>query len=254
MTLYDRYIDGDHKGVWATISENASLRNPVESERVANEMLRRVRHNVELIIMRLEALGFQFVLPSVDGPSVPGPIGPIAFTKTTARFCPADDEDREQVRAIQKTIVSMPLALISWYETVGTVCLIGDLENLCEYKTPHRLKEDNVEILPDPLVVMPLSLIKDELESDRLTSERKSVRAVISPNAMTKAAYSSSSQYEIEFQTGVVDPLLLNESHGLTFVNYLRLSLAWGGFPGWSSFPDKAPAEIRFLTKNLIPF
>ena len=32
-----------------------------------------------------------------------------------------------------------------------------------------------------------------------------------------------------------------------TLVEYLRLSIAWGGFPGWSKAPELAPAALAGL-------
>ena len=37
-----------------------------------------------------------------------------------------------------------------------------------------------------------------------------------------------------------MDALLENERHGLSFVDYLRLALQWGGFPGFESAGQKA--------------
>jgi hypothetical protein len=33
----------------------------------------------------------------------------------------------------------------------------------------------------------------------------------------------------------------------VTLVTYLRISISWGGFPGWSFEPERAPAALARL-------
>lgn len=48
-------------------------------------------------------------------------------------------------------------------------------------------------------------------------------------------------------------PLLL-EKHHTTFINYLRLCIRWGGFPGLEVDNRLSPGELEYLTKDLLPF
>ncbi len=59
--------------------------------------------------------------------------------------------------------------------------------------------------------------------------------------------------YSIKLPAVGMDALLENEPHGLSFVDYLRLTLQWGGFPGFESIGQR-PKEIEFLTQELLPF
>jgi hypothetical protein len=63
-TFLERYQAGDHVRVWADLE---ALGGAVREERyfsdaqaVANETMKRVRHNAEVVVARLESLGYQF--------------------------------------------------------------------------------------------------------------------------------------------------------------------------------------------------
>jgi len=63
-SLRRRYQAGEHEAVWADMMAlGAAVRKPPYAEdawAVARETMRRARHNVELIIRRLDQLGYQF--------------------------------------------------------------------------------------------------------------------------------------------------------------------------------------------------
>jgi hypothetical protein len=63
-SLLRRYQAGEHEAVWADlVALGAAVRKPPYAEdawAVARETMRRARHNVELIIRRLDQLGYQF--------------------------------------------------------------------------------------------------------------------------------------------------------------------------------------------------
>jgi hypothetical protein len=63
-TFLERYQAGDYLRVWADLE---ALGGAVRGERyfadaqaVANETMKRVRHNAEVVVARLESLGYQF--------------------------------------------------------------------------------------------------------------------------------------------------------------------------------------------------
>jgi hypothetical protein len=47
--------------------------------------------------------------------------------------------------------------------------------------------------------------------------------------------------------------VLQGEAHKLTFVEYLRLSFQWGGFPGWEKYENRPEKELAFLREGLLP-
>jgi hypothetical protein len=52
----------------------------------------------------------------------------------------------------------------------------------------------------------------------------------------------------------VADARLEEEPHDVNFVDYLRIAIAWGGFPGWEQAGANRPAELDHLRRDLIPF
>src|SRR5580704_13608842 len=63
-TFLERYQAGDHIQVWADLEALGDAvretRYFVDAQAVANETMKRVRHNAEVVVARLESLGYQF--------------------------------------------------------------------------------------------------------------------------------------------------------------------------------------------------
>jgi hypothetical protein len=76
--------------------------------------------------------------------------------------------------------------------------------------------------------------------------------AEITPDAIGKSPRGGQS-YSMTLPAAGIDAVLENERHGLPFVDYLRLVLDWGGFPGFESAGQR-PEEIEFLSEGLLPF
>ncbi len=75
---------------------------------------------------------------------------------------------------------------------------------------------------------------------------------VIAPDYYSKADMSGDT-YFINLPDAAADAPLENERHNTTFVNYLRISLAWGGFPGFSLSKGYPRGDIAALTAGLLP-
>jgi hypothetical protein len=61
-------------------------------------------------------------------------------------------------------------------------------------------------------------------------------------------------RYEIKVPCACADALLLGEPDETTFVNYLRISFRWAGFPGWERMPVRPERDLAVLTEGLLPF
>jgi len=88
-------------------------------------------------------------------------------------------------------------------------------------------------ITPDPLIVCSaedaiasMDMYEREEDDDRLVIE-------FAPDALHKANISGGSPYAIEVPQAVADAMVEDEPHNVTFVEYLRIAISWGGFPGW---------------------
>ena len=59
--------------------------------------------------------------------------------------------------------------------------------------------------------------------------------------------------YSVRIPNSAADASLEGEAHKITFVEYLRLSFRWGGFPGWEKYDDRPQKELDFLREGMLP-
>jgi hypothetical protein len=84
-------------------------------------------------------------------------------------------------------------------------------------------------------------------------AEGNSGRICIALDAYHKAEFSGGAPYELALPDARADGELLNERHGLFFVDYLRLAFRWGGFPGYDGVAHRY-GVIEALRADLLPF
>lgn len=75
----------------------------------------------------------------------------------------------------------------------------------------------------------------------------------IAPDLEHKSNFSGSGGYNIALPNGAFDAPLLYEAHQTTFVNYLRISFQWAGFPGLADEPKRDNALLEQLRAVLLP-
>jgi hypothetical protein len=138
----------------------------------------------------------------------------------------------------------MPLSLRAWYEEVGSVSLMG---------SHPALNAEGHRIAPDPLVMFPLDAALEMLEMLESEEAEDGLFFELSPDDLQKAETSGGGPYCMRLPDAAADGLLREERHGTTLVAYLRLSFAWGGFPGWERAGDAPTKEIDFLREGLLP-
>ncbi|WP_328394867.1 hypothetical protein [Nocardia sp. NBC_00416] len=107
---------------------------------------------------------------------------------------------------------------------------------------------------PDPLVIPPV--LRLGLAWDEYREQREEDSALIldgfdfdfAPDELHKANISGSTHY-ITLTQRVADPVIwgVDARPDISLVDYLRLSISWGGMPGWSFDPDHAPAALAGL-------
>jgi hypothetical protein len=138
---------------------------------------------------------------------------------------------------------TLPLSLRAFYAVVGEVNLIG--------RHPAIDPKDNT-VATDPLVVYALD--EGAVEYDDEDEEGESPRAItIAPDDLHKANMSGGDPYEMAIPDLRADGELASERHGLFFVDYLRLSFRFGGFPGYDGI-ENVPAELAQLRAGLVEF
>lgn len=321
--LLQRYAGGEYREVWQDlVALGAAVRNGLyyqDAVEVAAETMKRARHNVESIVVKLEKLGYEFtteepdqsvrpLMAMVGGTVVPmGSLQEMAdqYVKqyTQPGFQPRTGHEtamanmankllqmrermaamapqQEQVRAARadrrhsnaqhgalqnpdvfapasKQAASgldrfeedlggpFPISLRHWYQEVGAVNLMGRHETLNPPAGPHS---------PDPLVIYPYRDVAEADYGDDLSGrETDVIELTLAPDALHKAHTSGGDPYAIEVPNQAADGLFLWEPHNTTFVNYLRLAFAWGGFPGWEGEQACPRKELDFLKEDLLP-
>ena len=137
----------------------------------------------------------------------------------------------------------MPMSLRAWYEQVGAVDFMGKHELLNPMNGPHAA---------DPLVVFPF---KESAESDMDPEEGfdgEEFHLALAPDDLHKADTSGGDPYSMKIPDAAADAPLLWEWHNTTFVEYLRIVFAWGGFPGLERFTERPEKELAYLREGLL--
>jgi hypothetical protein len=240
--LLVRYLAGEYEPVWRDlVSLGADVRRPPYEEpaiEVARETMRRARQNVDVLVRRLRQLEYQFF---ADKPE---------WIRRQL-----DEEERSALRRADDIGLSIPLSVRTWFEEVGWVALIGSHRRLA------FMDDDNFRpgIYSDPLEVtlsIDLLCIVENWE-DTAPEERRSMPLNISLDAVSKARLNlkrdPEGEYHVRIPNVAADAVLLGHPSGATFVEYLRGSFLWGGFPGWQEYVDRPEEELAFLKEGLLP-
>ena len=288
LPLFDRYRAGEHQQVW---SELIALGEGVRSDphaadalAVAYETMQRVDANVRTLVERLQALGYTFTTAAGSTGPITMAMGPSAtridlndvlgmasslqqtggvagkmakalasLMQSTAKAAPQPTRDKTSRphvppdASVRKELARfdkehpLPLSLRAFYEVVGEVNLIGHHPSIAP---------KNNTIAEDPLVVYGFD--EGAVEFDDEDGETPSA-ITIAPDELHKAGTSGGDAYEMAIPDLRADGELLNESHRLFFVDYLRLAFKFGGFPGYDR-AERVPAELATLSEGLIGF
>ena len=289
LPLFDRYLAGEREQAWAElVALGPQVRedpHAADALAVAFETMLRVASNIDMIITRLQAIGYEFRTAAMDAerrhagmeralameipPStrhtemlgmvdkLRGKLGEmLAASRSTPRdtsvraHLPPSDGTWKLLKRLEKNAGVLPLSLRAFYEIVGSVDLLGFHPSLAP-----KPEQNAGAPCPDPLVVFGLEDVMQDLEaSDGDEDEDDDERyIIIAPDELHKAETSGGSPYEIHVPCLDADAVLENERHDLSFVSYLRLCFEWGGFPGYAGSDLGLPLEIEDLKRDLLP-
>lgn len=250
--LYERYLNGSYQKVYEELlqAHEQVFVEPLYEDAllVGKEMMRRVRQNVELVVARLQTIGYRFgegfweedisseakALIEQDIPVFQAP--PV--------------ETPERLVLLEQLAGPLPFALTCWYEQVGVVNLIGRFPSFDD-----RVLDDAYGAILDPLFIYSLEmLLKMGRGPGTGKAWNREQTISLSPDHYYKYHFSGSGAYSILLPAKVFDTSLLLERHQTTFVNYLRQCFRWGGFPGLE-IENRLPENVvSFLTANLLDF
>lgn len=166
------------------------------------------------------------------------------------------------VDALEAVGGAIPLSLRAWYELIGNVNFVGQppphwsalIEQERALYQPLSVMYERLrgpEAL-DPLFISPLtSSLIDEL---KLRKPNTIMAIPLAPAPKNKyTIVSEDPDYCISLPNASADAILEDERHATTFVNYLRISLHWGGFPGWEQMRYRPEQDLQFLREGLLP-
>jgi hypothetical protein len=239
-SFLSRYVRGEYELVWSELlAAGAAIRHePLFSDAsaVVQETMRRVRANIELLVARLEAIGYHFgIYPDGALPAYrPDPYTP-----------PLPDIQR-RLAHLESLVGPIPLSIGGFWQHVGSVDLIGT----------HPLWPNYA----DPLVVEPIAGAEAEYEiwqgdlDDGMIDERESFAIPIAPDYYHKANVSGGPFYRMSVPNAAIDGMVEEEWHQTTFVQYLRICFQAGGFPGIERLHTPLPEVLRNLSSDLLRF
>lgn len=253
QTYLERYLSGEHIGVWAElVGLGPAVRDePVFSDAhaVAQEMMMRAKHNIEVLIERLNQLEYRFLLPDQV-------------------WVPPDEDAVRALDGLDHRYGPFPLAIRKWYEIVGRVDFLGIHPKLSHYDGPIWSDSGKVAYYSDPMVVyrprgeMVLSYYINQAadwdEMAKMEEENPPPYGIdFGMSAINKANHSGCGAVQILVPNPAFDSPIIDWDDywmGTFFVPYLRACFQWGGFPGFSQVEesDIPKEELDFLTNGLL--
>lgn len=241
MTSYSaRYRAGELVAVWNELRALGPVPDTLSEDvaEVATETMRRVR-------VHAERLGDMY-----------GLLGHSGGERAEA---PPSEEELADLDRLAAEIGGLPYALDACMRIVGSVDLVGDCEPLGLWYTDHE-RGKQFPVLPDPLSTPPIVILKADWEGynddygpdsgyeEDEDGPRPAFEFSFAPDEIHKANYSGGT-HDIELPSRVADPVLhgVADRPEITLVDYLRLSIAWGGLPGWASTDAEPPEALTKL-------
>ncbi len=283
-SYYDRYQSGEHEAVWADLLAlgNGVHKEPVYSDAlaVARETMSRARTNIEMLIVRLDQMGYRFETARDTSPEFVEQI--LQFQRALAqqmeaRF-PALLANFSRGNRFEESLLSAfdkrraPASMLDersvYYRAQKwSPNLISSLESYLQGPLPVSLKAwyecihhvsfigshpvlnpatpTKQSVLPDPLAIMGLP---DEVDYE---SWETAGGYPIAVDQFFKANINRDHRYYIDFRNSSADTIFKDWRNDY-FVAYLRRVFKWGGFPGLERHPNPPLKLIAELTDGLV--
>ncbi|MGD0638130.1 MAG: hypothetical protein ABSA72_08855 [Nitrososphaerales archaeon] len=235
MDLLNRYRAGDYLTVWDELRNGDA--EPTEAAAVCDATMQRVSENVDVIVDYLDATGYRFAYPDL-------------------RRHPPTPDDLHALDNLHARVGAIPSALRSCLAIVGEVWLCGTFS---DSDPPMFAFEDlsGYPMMTDPLVLPSGAWVDTELQewdSNDWSEPKRPWRLDFAPDELHKAGISGAT-HDLLLPDENLDPVLLGVEgrSGITLVEYLRVSMTWGGFPGFQ-FIGRRPPLVEALQQQLQPF
>lgn len=237
----ERYRRGQRELVWHELRQlGSAVREPgrfEEVQLVCDEMTRRARQNIEVIVERLASAGYRFHTNDDEQAPVIPHVPPSAASAELAGW-------------LEERFVAVPMTLLSWLRLVGDVWLVGTHPQWASSAAGDPLV---IELEGSRWPGEPMQrYFEGELESwhEWAGADRMFVLPV-APDRIHKNNVSGGPPYGIILPDGCADGLFAGETT-MPFVSYLNWVFSNGGFP-WPTFPNNHWQLKKALAKDLLP-
>ncbi|GAA3776730.1 hypothetical protein GCM10022225_75850 [Plantactinospora mayteni] len=242
----NRYLAGRREQVWhelrqlgGTIRRDSDLAG--EAQLVCDEMARRARQNVEVLVERLTADGYRFHANDDEQTPVTPHAAPTASASAHADW-------------LAERFGDVPMTIRSWTRLVGDVWLVGS-----HPQWPGSASGDPLVIELEGSRYPDHPSIRDyfgaEWDGWREHSEDAPNAGLfvlpLAPDRLHKENVSGGPPYGVVLPDGCVDGLFAGETT-TPFVCYLNQVFQRGGFPRWTGSPDEWRIK-RALARDLLP-
>jgi hypothetical protein len=235
-----RYLAGEREAVWDELWALGPVPTRLADDvsAVARETMQRAARHVRRIAEALPGLGH------------------IRRPRGYPLRVPPTAEDHVALDELRTEIGGLPYAFDACLREVGRVSFLGNCPALDLYydEWPADDGSERAQVLPDPLDLPDVSVLRSRWDDHETWSEDDDYddeshdgqwRFVFAPDELLKADISGST-YGLYLPDSSADAYLVGDRNK-TLVEYLRRSVAWGGFPGWSYDPERAPAALAAL-------
>lgn len=241
-----RYQQGQREQVWHELRQlGSTVRNSEwapEAQLVCDEMARRARQNIEVIVERLSDDGYRFH----NNDDEQTPVNPYNPPTATAAA---------HAEWLRQRFGTVSMALLSWVRIVGDVWLVGT----------HPEWERSAAA--DPLVIEiegtrypDAPSIRDYIDDEWTDWQERQADdpdgggvfvLPVAPDRLHKDNTSGGGPYGFVLPDGCADGLFSWETT-MPFVSYLNWVFSEGGFP-WPSGDDRQWRVRHRLVKDLLP-
>ncbi|MGZ3582155.1 MAG: SMI1/KNR4 family protein [Ktedonobacterales bacterium] len=243
----ERYLAGECQPVWdELLAQGAAIREePLASEgfAVARETMRRVRHNIEPLILRLGMLGYRFgEIPHI--PNWNSEPWEREFVQAYPVFQPPPPDTARTLDELEQQVGVLPLSIRAFYLEIGGVNFIGS----------HATLDPNL-LGYDPLFMYPLADVYDSAQEDLGFEAGENTHLIFSPDGVIKYDQSGGDPYFMLVPNTSVDGVFQDGYHDVTFVEYLRICFRSGGLTDLErSQQVKGVADaLAYLRQDLLP-
>lgn len=247
MALYNRYMNGDTKGVCQDIYEMGadafSPANLQEIEKVLTEIFQRVAYNLDIIYTELKTINYLFKIGAEYN-----------FEKPLHKPLPDTDTLLLQLDKAVEPFGFVPLSMKFFYKIVGGVNLVWDYDT----------SEDFMWNMADPIQIASLDAVVETVSDEywpediqQYVSDKNFGKAFfdLAADDLHKDNVSGGQAYAIEItKEPSIDSNFMNEPNNTTFINYLRICFEYCGFPGitrpeihnnYQAFFDKVKPQLK---------